>query len=72
MKKLDIMNAKEPGKWAIIGGKIQRIEEIIPTEVKIEEKIEIEDLEDAEPVKIINKAAKKVNKSFNKKRGGRR
>ncbi len=61
MKKLDIMNEREPGKWKVRDGKVQRIEEFIPTALVVEkeEKKKVE-----EAVKIIKKSTKKVNKKL--------
>ena len=53
MKKLDIMNRKEPGKWIIQGGKVQRIEEFIPTALIVEK-------EENEKVEEIVKGAKAI------------
>jgi len=46
MKKLDIMNRKEPGKWVINDGKVERIEEVIPTGLVVEkeEKKKVEEI----------------------------
>jgi len=44
MTKLDIMNRAEPSKWAIVNGKVQKVEEIIP-EVPITEKEEKKEVE---------------------------
>ena len=46
MKKLDIMNSIEPGKWVIVNGKVQRIEEFVPEPLVIEkeEKEKVEEI----------------------------
>jgi len=46
MKKLDIMNNIEPGRWAVVGDKVQRIEEFVkePLVVEKEEKEKVEEV----------------------------
>ena len=46
MKKLDVMNSIEPGRWAIVDGKVQRIEEFVkePLVVEEEEKEKVEEI----------------------------
>jgi len=45
-KKFDIMDSIEPGKWAIVGDKVQKIQEAIPTALVVEkeEKKKVEEL----------------------------
>ncbi len=64
MKKLDIMR-KTGQNWVIQDGKVQRIEEFIPTALVVEgeEKKKVEEV-----VKIIKKSAKKVNAKLKEKK----
>lgn len=85
MKKLDIMNNKDPVapgevcKWQLIGGKVTKVEEFIPTAIVVEkeEKEVIETMiEKAYPVVLKRKVGaeeekpKKRVKIFKKKKRG--
>jgi len=76
-KKLDIMNSIEPGKWAIVGGKVQRIKEFVP-EPLVVEKEEKEELKEkltqgekdllGVPNDITKEEADKADKDWEKKK----
>ncbi len=63
MKKLDIMRKLQPGKWVIRDGKVQRIEEFIPTAVVVEKEEKLEVKEKLEEDEEIPKKKGKVFRS---------
>ena len=68
MRKLDIMNRHEPGKWVIRDGKIQRIEEFIPPAITVEKE---EKKEVKEKVEEVEEEVPKKKVKVKKKRWGK-
>ena len=72
MKKLDVMNSIEPGRWAIVNGKVQRIEEFVPEPLVVEKEEKEELKEKLEEVEEQDETKPELKSKKTKKKGGKK